>query len=146
MRLRDPLTESLVYRDQYLPKHPYLVPALRNLFATSVSSCFSKVNLTHLQKWLDLPENEVGKWCEAVGWKVDGSVAVVPKNGDNDVKAGVVKENVELSREYSATRIGPEWCPERLLTLCRIDQAGCLCRCLLVVSEYAVISLKPLRP
>lgn len=95
----DPLTKSVVYRDQYLPKHPYLVPALRNLFATSVSSCFSKVNLTHLQKWLDLPENEVGKWCEAVGWKVDGAVAVVPKNGDNDVKAGVVKENVELSRE-----------------------------------------------
>jgi hypothetical protein len=26
-------------------------------------------------------------------------VAVIPTNGDNDVKAGVVKENVELSRE-----------------------------------------------
>jgi hypothetical protein len=26
-------------------------------------------------------------------------VAVLPTNGDNDVKAGVVKENVELSRK-----------------------------------------------
>jgi hypothetical protein len=26
-------------------------------------------------------------------------VAVIPTNGDNDVKAGVVKENVELSRK-----------------------------------------------
>jgi hypothetical protein len=25
---------------------------------------------------------------------------VIPTNGDNDVKAGVVKENVELSREF----------------------------------------------
>lgn len=57
--------------------------------------------MTHLQKWLDLPENEVGQWCESVGWKVEGNVAVIPKNGDNDVKAGVVKENVELSRESS---------------------------------------------
>jgi hypothetical protein len=28
-------------------------------------------------------------------------VAVIPTNGDNDVKAGVVKENVELSREFT---------------------------------------------
>lgn len=27
-------------------------------------------------------------------------MAVIPKNGDNDVKAGVVKEHVELSREW----------------------------------------------
>ena len=38
-----------------------------------------------------------------MGWKVDGSVAVLPKNGDNDVKAGVVKENVELSREFTSS-------------------------------------------
>lgn len=30
---------------------------------------------------------------------MEEGVAVVPKNGDNDVKAGVVKENVELSRK-----------------------------------------------
>jgi len=29
-------------------------------------------------------------------------VAVIPTNGDNDVKAGVVKENVELSRESTS--------------------------------------------
>jgi len=26
---------------------------------------------------------------------------VIPTNGDNDVKAGVVKENVELSRKFT---------------------------------------------
>jgi hypothetical protein len=52
-----------------------------------------------LQKWLNLSEGEVGQWCESVGWTVEGGEAVVPKNGDNDVKAGVVKENVELSRK-----------------------------------------------
>jgi translation initiation factor 3 subunit K len=30
---------------------------------------------------------------------VEGENAVIPKNGDNDVKAGVVKESVELNRE-----------------------------------------------
>jgi hypothetical protein len=92
-----------VFRDQYLPKHAHLIPTLRHLFSTSIASCFSKIKLTHLQKWLDLPQNEVGKWCETVGWTVEGEVAVVPKNGDNDVKAGVVKENVELSREFLPT-------------------------------------------
>ena len=29
---------------------------------------------------------------------MDGDEAKIPKNGDNDVKAGVVKENVELHR------------------------------------------------
>jgi hypothetical protein len=34
----------------------------------------------------------------------------VPGNGDNDVKAGVVKENIELSREYSTcTTVSPGW-------------------------------------
>jgi hypothetical protein len=33
-------------------------------------------------------------------------VAVIPTNGDNDVKAGVVKENVELSREFTLSVSG----------------------------------------
>lgn len=37
---------------------------------------------------------------EEAGWTVDGESAVVPGNGDNDVKAGVVKENIELGREF----------------------------------------------
>jgi hypothetical protein len=32
-------------------------------------------------------------------------VAILPKNGDNDVKAGVVKENVELSREFTGLKL-----------------------------------------
>jgi translation initiation factor 3 subunit K len=83
----------------YAPRHPHLIPTFRHLFATSIASCFRKVNLSHIQEWLDLPQGEVEGWCKNVGWTVDGGVAVLPTNGDNDVKAGVVKENVELSRE-----------------------------------------------
>lgn len=32
---------------------------------------------------------------------MEGQDAVIPNNGQNDVKAGVVKENVQLGREYS---------------------------------------------
>ena len=35
-------------------------------------------------------------------------MASLPKNGDNDVKAGVVKENVELSRESMKFEFGVE--------------------------------------
>lgn len=59
-------------------------------------------------------------------------MAVVPKNGDNDVKAGVVKENVELSRE-SRCRCHHH---QIVLMFTRIDQIGG-CRCLLIVSTYA---------
>lgn len=31
---------------------------------------------------------------------MEGQDAVIPNNGQNDVKAGVVKENVQLGREY----------------------------------------------
>lgn len=33
------------------------------------------------------------------GWTVQGDSVKIEGNGDNDVKAGVVKEQVELSRE-----------------------------------------------
>lgn len=51
-----------------------------------------------MQRWLHLPEDDVQGWCAGVGWTVEGDKAVIPKNGDNDVKAGVVKETVELNR------------------------------------------------
>lgn len=35
-------------------------------------------------------------------WSVNGDNVEIPKNGDNDVKAGVVKESVELARELTA--------------------------------------------
>ena len=58
--------------------------------------------MANLSRWLDISSSdELKSWCESIGWTVEGDAAVVPKNGDNDVKAGVVKENVELSRECS---------------------------------------------
>ena len=90
---------SAVLRQQYLPQHPHFESTLRLLIATSIASCFSRVPVARLSNWVDLPAADVPAHCESIGWKVEGDMAVVPKNGDNDVKAGVVKENVELSRE-----------------------------------------------
>ncbi|CAD6581754.1 MAG: hypothetical protein TREMPRED_003078 [Tremellales sp. Tagirdzhanova-0007] len=82
----------------YLPQQPHLLTDLRHLFATSIASCFSRIPLVRIQRWLDLPQSELGDWCAGVGWQVEGEMAVIPKNGDNDVKAGVVKETVELNQ------------------------------------------------
>lgn len=87
-----------ILKSDYLPQHPYLISQLQFLFARSVASCFSRVRLAQLARWLDLPEGEVNGWCESAGWTVEGEMAVVPGNGDNDVKATVVKEHVELSQ------------------------------------------------
>jgi translation initiation factor 3 subunit K len=46
--------------------------------------------LSQLARWLSLKDAEVAAWAKTAGWEIDGDVAVVPKNGDNDVKAGVV--------------------------------------------------------
>ena len=43
----------------------------------------------------------MSQWAEKAGWKIDGEFASIPGNGDNDVKAGVVKEHVELGRELN---------------------------------------------
>ncbi|ORY28514.1 armadillo-type protein [Naematelia encephala] len=89
---------SQLLRNTYVPQHANLIESLRNIFAASISSCFSAIPLVRLQRWLDIPAGEIHAWCSNVGWNVDGEVAAIPKNGDNDVKAGVVKEHVELSQ------------------------------------------------
>lgn len=83
----------------YFPAHKDLVPKLRFQFASSIAASFSRVRLAQLSRWLDLDEKSLAGWCKEAGWEIEGDVAVVPKNGDNDVKAGVVKENVQLKRE-----------------------------------------------
>ena len=82
----------------YFAAHTGLVPTLRSQFAASIAASFRRVRLAQLARWLDLPAAEVPAWCKSAGWEVDGDVAVVPENGDNNVKAGVVKENVELKQ------------------------------------------------
>lgn len=99
----------------YFPAHKDLTSKLRLQFASSIAASFSRVRLAQLSRWLDLDEKALAAWCKEVGWEVEGDVAVVPKNGDNDVKAGVVKENVQLKRE---------WLSWTLLT-CRAYQACC---------------------
>jgi hypothetical protein len=113
-----------VLKETYAPQYPELLNTFRFVFATSISSCFSRINLARLGRWLDLSKEDVVGWCSNVGWEVEGDNAVVPKNGDNDVKAGVVKENVELSRG-SNLQAGSDHADASA----RIDQVN-RCRCI----------------
>ncbi|KAL7423277.1 hypothetical protein Q5752_002577 [Cryptotrichosporon argae] len=88
--------ELLRSNPNYLPAHATLLPRLRTNIATSIASCFSRVRLAQLGRWVDLSGADVAAYAQSIGWIVDGDDAVVPKNGDNDVKATVVKETVTL--------------------------------------------------
>lgn len=95
-------------KSTYIPGHPNFHQTIRHLFSTSIASAFSKVLFANLSRWLDLPSAEdIKAWCESIGWEVQGDAAIIPKNGDNDVKAGVVKESVELSRELWFYTVNP---------------------------------------
>lgn len=83
----------------YFPSHKGLVVEFRQKFASTISASFRRIRLSQLARWLDLTAADVSGWAKSAGWEIDGDFAVVPANGDNDVKAGVVKENVELKRE-----------------------------------------------
>ncbi|KAI9631948.1 armadillo-type protein [Dioszegia hungarica] len=85
-------------RDVYLPQNPHFTSTTQLNFARSISSSFSRIKTAQLARWLDLSEGEVKQWAEKAGWKVDGEMVAIPGNGDNDVKAGVVNEQVELSQ------------------------------------------------
>lgn len=109
----------IVLRTRYLPQHASPLDDFRFIFSASIASCFRRISLSQLSRWLDIPSDKVGEWCSKVEWTVEGQDAVIPNNGQNDVKAGVVKENVQLGREYPGL--------ERkrfMLTKGRIDQVG----------------------
>lgn len=83
----------------YFPAHKGLEEKFRYEFASSIAASFRNVKVAQLQRWLNLKDAEVKQWVESHGWKINGDVVAIPGNGDNDVKAGVVKEKVELNRE-----------------------------------------------
>ncbi|KAK1925372.1 armadillo-type protein [Papiliotrema laurentii] len=89
---------ATILKEAYIPQHSNFISSLRTLFATSIASSFSRIQTKRLVNWLDLSEDEVKQWAESAQWKVEGDLVEIPGNGDNDVKAGVVKENVELSQ------------------------------------------------
>ncbi|WWC70821.1 eukaryotic translation initiation factor 3 subunit K [Kwoniella pini CBS 10737] len=87
-----------ILKSRFLPSHAHPIDDLRLQFSLSIASCFSSITLTQLSRWLNLNGSEVNEWIEKVGWTFEGEKAIIPKNGDNDVKAGVVKENVQLNQ------------------------------------------------
>jgi len=128
---------TIVIKSTFIPQQSHLVPSFRNLFAASIASCFSRISVKHLSNWLDLPQNEVSQWANEVQWNVDGDFVEVPKNGDNDVKAGVVKESVELNREFSF--LSTKW-EQGWPLMCRIDKVGCRC-CVLDGIDLCIVFL-----
>ncbi len=65
-------------------------------------------------------------------------MAVIPKNGDNDVKAGVVKETVELNREFT-----PSITFQVLADILgRTDETGCCCCNFLDEDALSVITVR----
>ncbi|KAK8858529.1 eukaryotic translation initiation factor 3 subunit K [Kwoniella newhampshirensis] len=87
-----------IIRTRYIQQFASYLDSLRLIFSISCASCFSRISFVQLSRWLDLPSNKVGEWCSKIGWSLEGETAVIPKNGDNDVKAGVVRENVQLNQ------------------------------------------------
>lgn len=109
----------IVLRTRYLSQHASPLDDFRFIFSASIASCFRRISLSQLSRWLDLSSDKVAEWCSKIEWRVEGQDAVIPNNGQNDVKAGVVKENVQLGREYSGLE------RERfMLTRIRIDKIG----------------------
>lgn len=88
----------------YFPAHKGLEEKFRYEFASSIAASFRNVKVAQLQRWLNLKDGEVKQWAESHGWAINGDIAAIPGNGDNDVKAGVVKEKVELNRELKRCR------------------------------------------
>lgn len=88
----------------YFPAHKGLEEKFRYEFASSIAASFRNVKVAQLQRWLNLKDAEVKQWAESHGWTINGDIAAIPGNGDNDVKAGVVKEKVELNRGLTYSR------------------------------------------
>lgn len=93
---------SLVIRSHYLPSHRHATSNLRLLIASTIASSFSSISIARLQRWLDFASADEAKaFVEGVnGWQVSGDNVAIEGNGDNDVKSSVIKEHVELKREY----------------------------------------------
>lgn len=88
-------------RTRYIPQHPHILTSLRFQISSTISSSFSRISTTLLEKWLNLSsEIQVKQFVENVdGWSLDGGVEVViAGNGDNDVKPGVIRESVDLKQ------------------------------------------------
>ena len=90
-------TDPEALQETYLSAHPHFTRTIRMLFSTVIASSFSRIHTAQLERWLDLEGSELSTLCTSMGWKIEGDVVVIPANGENDVKAGVIRENVKLS-------------------------------------------------
>lgn len=91
-----------IIHGSYLPSHPHAVDSVRKLVTATVSTTFTRVSVARLAKWLDLDVAGIAKYikeADVQGWTVEGDDVRIASNEDNDVRPGVIRENVELKRE-----------------------------------------------
>lgn len=96
-------------RAAYLPSHPYAVDSVRKLVVSTVSTTFARVSAARLARWLDLEggSSAVAAYIQETqvqGWSIEGDDVRIASNEDNDVRPGVIRENVELKRESDKDR------------------------------------------
>jgi translation initiation factor 3 subunit K len=109
-------------RDNYTVECLGFEDSVRDVVIRGVKAAFVKIGKDRLSKYLDLqgdslvfhvlqrrvdkgsPGSDLEKYIIHLGWQLDASTGfvTVPPNPDNQISATVVRENVQLSRKFSA--------------------------------------------
>lgn len=74
--------------------------AVRRVALHSVKSAFTQISTNRLGSYLDLSSgNELADFMKTQpGWKIEGEKVHVPINADNEVKATVIREDIQLDQ------------------------------------------------
>lgn len=83
--------------------------AVRRVALDSVKGAFRTIDAKRLASYLDLEKDELPAFIQKQsGWTMEGDAVHVPANADNDVKASVIREDIQLDRAY-LRREGQWW-------------------------------------
>ncbi|UZJ53187.1 hypothetical protein CBS101457_002507 [Exobasidium rhododendri] len=65
----------------------------------TVKGAFRTIGKARLAEYLNMPASEVASYVEEqAGWTVEGDKVLIPANADNDVKATVIREDLQLDQ------------------------------------------------
>ncbi|WVN88673.1 uncharacterized protein L203_103886 [Cryptococcus depauperatus CBS 7841] len=87
-----------ILRERFLSQQVSPLDSFRRIFSISIASCFRRISVHQLSRWLNLQDGEVSDWCQKVEWTIEGQDVIIPQNGQNDVKASIVRESVSLNQ------------------------------------------------
>lgn len=82
---------------------------IRAKIAQLIGQAFREVSLSHVEAWLGLSGADAARRfaTEACGWTVEGDVAKIPRNLDNEAKKAEIREDVNV--EMFARVIRRSW-------------------------------------